>query len=226
MREFSRTSFNGFVLENRVIGFFEEPVRLKSGRLSNWYANWRRVSDFVYSLDELSDFVISFTRKVCLDPDCFYGVPEGATKLAVITQFKWAREWKRTRYEALALPMGRGKPKKHGDPRDRFFIGVPVGKTVVLEDVTTTGGSLLNTIGRLKEIGVDVIAAIGLTNRMAKRDSGESVKTAVESLGIPYYAMSNAIELLPMAFRDLQPSEPVADAVAAEFELEFGFELR
>ena len=35
--------------------------------------------------------------------------------------------------------MGRAKPKQHGSPEDKYFVGEPNGKIVVLEDVTTTG---------------------------------------------------------------------------------------
>jgi orotate phosphoribosyltransferase-like protein len=36
-------------------------------------------------------------------------------------------------------------------PKDKFFVGVPKGKTIVIEDVTTTGGSLIETLNGLKE---------------------------------------------------------------------------
>ena len=41
----------------------------------------------VFLLDKLTDFVVSFTKKLSLEPDCFYGVPEGATKLGILTQY-------------------------------------------------------------------------------------------------------------------------------------------
>ena len=47
--------------------------------------------------------------------------------------------------------MGRGKQKEHGDPKDKFFVGIPNGDTIILEDTTTTGSSLINTIIQLKE---------------------------------------------------------------------------
>ena len=42
MKRFSQAEFNDFILRNKVIGFFEEPITLKSGRISNWYVNLRR----------------------------------------------------------------------------------------------------------------------------------------------------------------------------------------
>ena len=133
MSNFNQEEFNRFILENNVVGFFEEPIRLKSGRMSNWYVNWRNIAEDVLLLDKLIDYVITFTENLGLEPDCFYGVPEGATKLAIITQYKWAKAQADYGPGKYVLPMGRGKPKEHGELKDRFFIGIPRGKTVVLE---------------------------------------------------------------------------------------------
>ena len=150
MAKFNQQKFNQFILENNVIGFFEEPITLKSGRLSFWYVNWRNVAQDVFLLDKLTDLVINFVEDLNLKPDCFYGVPEGATKLGILTQYKWAKKSSNFGLASHILPMGRGKPKDHGDLKDRFFVGMPRGETVILEDVTTTGSSLLETIEKLK----------------------------------------------------------------------------
>jgi len=218
MAKFNQQKFNQFILENNVIGFFEEPITLKSGRLSFWYVNWRNVAQDVFLLDKLTDLVINFVEDLNLKPDCFYGVPEGATKLGILTQYKWAKKSSNFGLASHILPMGRGKPKDHGDLKDRFFVGMPRGETVILEDVTTTGSSLLETIEKLKITGVKIIAAISLTNRMEKRDDGKSVKEAVEEKGIPYFQMSNVLELLPMTHQKLKPKMEIAQKVEEEFQ--------
>ncbi len=213
MDSFNQQDFNNFVIENNVIGFFETPITLKSGRVSNWYVNWRTPTTDALLLEKIAQFVITFTKKHGLTPTCFYGVPEGATKLGVITQYVWAKEsGNRT------VSMGRAKPKEHGAAKDRFFVGQPEGDVIVLEDVTTTGGSLLTTLKSLKEAGVNVIAAFGLTNRDEKRDNGTSVKEAVEELGIQYYALSNASELLPELITRTSPSNSIIDSVKRYFQ--------
>jgi len=218
MDNFNQEGFNQFVLNNNVIGFFEKPIKLKSGRMSNWYVNWRDLSNDVYLLNRLTNFIITFTNDLKLNPDCFYGVPEGATKLGIITQFKWAMNSYDISRKDYSLPMGRGKPKDHGDPKDKYFVGVPSGNTIILEDVTTTGGSLLTTIDNLIETDVNIIAAIGLTNRMELRDDRTSVKDAVEAKGVPYHHLSNGIELLQLAYRNLNPGETIKKGIEKEFE--------
>ncbi len=213
--DFNQEKFNQFIIDSGVIGFFEQPIKLKSGRMTNWYVNWR-IND-VFLMDKLSDFVIAFIKSLGLQPDCFYGVPEGATKLGIITQHKWAKQSSDFGEVSYVLPMGRGKPKEHGDIKDRYFVGEPRGKIVVIEDVTTTGGSLIETLRNLKEAGADIIGVVSLTNRMEKRDDGLSVKEAVEKEGFKFYNMSSSLELLPIIYNKLQPEEEIVKSIECEF---------
>ena len=220
---FNQGEFNKFIEESGVYGFFKDPITLKSGRKSNFYANWRNVVEDVYLTDKLADYVIAFAEKQGLKADTFYGVPEGATKLGVITQYKYAKGSAGYAKGSHVLAMGRAVPKDHGAPKDKFFVGVPKGKVVVLEDVTTTGGSLITTLNGLKEAGIDVAGVISLTNRMEKRDDGMSVKEAIEKIGPKFYSMSTATEMLPLMYKKLLPGEDIAKAIEKEFG-EFGVE--
>lgn len=217
MGTFDPREFSRFILENRVVGFFEREVTLKSGRKSNWYVNWRTVAADAFLTDRLSDFLIAFTSDLGIEPDAFFGVPEGATKLAVIATYKWARSSPSFAPGSNPLPMGRGRPKEHGDPKDRYFVGEPRGRTVVVEDVTTTGGSLLAALDQLSEAGAEVVAAIGLTNRMERRDDGRGVADAVAERGIAYRALSDATDFLPAAYRAFAPGEAIGRAIEGEF---------
>jgi orotate phosphoribosyltransferase len=215
---FDQDEFNKFIEENKVYGFFKDPITLKSGRKSHFYANWRNVVEDAFLTDRLSDFLIEFVRSKGLQADTFYGVPEGATKLGVIAQFKFAKASGNFSKGSHVLSMGRAKPKDHGDPKDKFFVGAPRGKVLVIEDVTTTGGSLLTALDGLKEAGVNVIGVISLTNRMEKRDDGQSVKEAIEAKGFAFYNMSSALEMLPRIYDSLKPGEEIARAVEKEFQ--------
>ncbi len=214
---FEQDEFNKFIIDHSIIGFFAEPVQLASGRTSHWYVNWRKAANDVWLMDRLTDYIISFAESKQLDADCFYGVPEGATKTGVIATFKLAKRSEGYGLNSHALPMGRARPKDHGSYEDRYFIGRPKGKTVVLEDVTTTGASLLNTIETLLANKVNIVAAVSLTNRMELRDDGISVQQAVNQKNLPYHHMSNALELLPMAYQRLKPSDEIAEFIEEEF---------
>ncbi|MFW9948550.1 MAG: hypothetical protein ACFFKA_00315 [Candidatus Thorarchaeota archaeon] len=195
--EIEKENFYNFIVENNVIGFFDEALTLKSGRKSYWYVNWRSVAEDVFLLDKVSDFLLSFVRYLKIIPDCFYGVPEGATKLGVITQYKWAFNDEDIKPGKYVLSMGRGKPKDHGAVKDKYFLGIPKGKVILVEDTTTTGSSIIKAIDDLLGVNVNIVAAIGLTNRNEIRDDGDTVEEAIKKKKVQYYAMSNALDLIP-----------------------------
>ena len=215
------SNFENFILDNDIIGFFDEPITLKSGRTSHFYVNWRHATIDAFLLDQVTDYLAAFITASGISWDSIYGVPEGASKTAVITAFKLAKAQQGFAPGSAVIPMGRAKPKDHGRPEDRFFIGKPRGRTIVIEDTTTTGLSLLQTLESLKEAEVEVVAAIGLTDRCEKRDDGLSVQEAVakfDNKGIPYLSMAKAIDLLPEAARRKNPSSKVTQALSEEFQ--------
>jgi len=244
MGSFNRDEFYEFILSNKVIGFYTEPIRLKSGRISPWYVNWRIITNDTYLIDKLTDYIISFAKSMDLYPKCFYGVPEGATKIAIILQYKWAKQQPDFAPREYPLPMGRGKPKAHGTPQDRYFIGMPKGETVIIEDVTTTGSSLLKILCELKALDIDVVGVISLTNREEltpiPRVDDESVvceysklyeelvgssyeyptkiEKIMKKLGIKYYSLSTATILLPEACIRFKPSNEILKSVKEYFE--------
>lgn len=208
---FDKKGFDEFILKNKVVGIKEEPFKLKSGRLSHWYANCRVLSDTSGLLEKTADFVIEFLKGQKLDFDYVYGVPAGATKLAVAINMKLGKN--NPNHKVI---IGREKPKEHGDPRDRYFIG-PIAEgdnIVVLEDVTTTGGSLISEIQKLKEAKVNVVAAIGLVNRMEKRDDGRSVAEYIKGqLGVQYLWLTDSHSLLPIVVKEGKLSKDLIDKV-------------
>ena len=215
---FKKEKFLNFIINNGVVGFFDGAITLKSGRKSHWYINWRTISNNVYTLNALVDYVTLFItdKELNYSRFCIYGVPEGATKVGLLTHYKMAMN---DMGGNKHISMGRGKSKEHGDLKDKFFIGEPKGNVVVIEDVTTTGGSLIKELNKLEELpGCNVIACIGLTNRMEKNDEGKSVKDLImDDFGIPYYAMSTAHDLLPK----LDIPENVKEEIVKEFD-EYG----
>ncbi|MBS3095337.1 hypothetical protein J4231_01535 [Candidatus Woesearchaeota archaeon] len=217
-KNFRQKRFNDFIIDNRVVGFYDEPIKLKSGRLSHWYVNWRGVSQDVYMLDEATDQVVGKILDSGVEFDCVYGVPEGATKLALLTQYKLARCSGSYGHGSHVMAMGRGNVKEHGKPEDRHFLGKPRGKTLVLEDVTTTGNSLFETVWLLRGMNVNVAMALSLTDRMELRDDGKIVSDFMKENGINYCRMSSALELLPMAYARLKPNRDIVRAVEREFE--------
>ncbi len=212
-------SFAEFILNNEIIGFFDKPLTLKSGRLSHFYVNWRKSTNDAWMLDQLTDYLVNFMREQKIACETLYGVPEGATKTAVIAALKLARQSPEFSQGSHVIAMGRAKPKPHGDPADRFFIGQPRGATFVLEDTVTTGLSLFQCLDQLLEAGIDVRGVICLTDRCERRDDGLTVPEYLQKKygsQISYHPMSRAPELLRLAIQQRQPPHDLVAALAKE----------
>lgn len=205
-----------FILEHDVVGFFDQPVRLKSGRTSHYYVNWRSVSEDTYLIDQATDFIVDFIAQQGWSPDCIFGVPEGASKLALLSQYKWAQRSPHFAKGSHVFAMGRGKPKEHGPLQDRAFLGHPRGQVVLLEDVTTTGDSLLRCVEQLRQLDLSIVAAVCLTDRMEPRQDGQHISRVLDSYKIPFVAMSQADQFLPAAIEKQQPSDDVKQALQQE----------
>jgi orotate phosphoribosyltransferase len=220
---FNQAGFNNFIIDNDIIGFKDPPVELNSGRRSNFYVNWRPILGTIKGVHIVSGYVLEFAKLEGLEPDCYYGVPAGANALAAIVQYRWGTSHEDFMERNYPLAMGREKPKDHGDPADKYFVSKPRGKTAVLEDVATTGGSLIAVLEKLGDANVDVEEVIVLTDRSQLSDDGRSVEEAVGDLGIDYYAMSRALRLLPHAYKKQKPGKRIGRKIEDEFR-DYGVE--
>lgn len=186
-------SFVEFALRNKVVTFHPEPIKLASGRMSNFYVNWRSICEDVFLFEELIEQIMIALQRLELSPDCIYGVPEGGTKLGLFLQYIHARSRPDYFPGHYVLSMGRGKPKERGPEQHRHYLGIPRGKVLLIEDVATTGDSILQTIERLKLLdAVTVTDVLVLTDREEIRDDGRTVRQAIEAQGARFHALSNA----------------------------------
>lgn len=191
---FRQKAFDKFIIENGICGFSEETIVLASGRITNFYVNWRNILQSTLRLEKLIPYIINFTIDNNISVDTFYGVPEGATPFGILAQYEFSKRFSMMDH---VIAVGRKEPKKgRGLEKDKFFVSRPQGKTVVIEDVTTVATNLIPVLISLQKGKVDVSGVITMTNRMEKRNDGLSVRQKVEQMGIPFYQMSSAPELL------------------------------
>lgn len=94
----------------------------------------------------------------------------------------------------LPLVYVRSKPKDHG--RGRQVEGVlPQGaKTVVIDDLFSTGGSILKAVAAARKEGADVIGTCGIFSyQLAALD------TNFQEAGLTYHTLTNYSELIDVA---------------------------
>lgn len=101
---------------------------------------------------------------------------------------------------ALAVPAGeglvgffvRGERKQHGLQRWVEGPVEPGDRVLVVEDTVTSGGSTVKAIERVREQGLEVVAATAVVDRLA--GGGEAIEAAAEA---PYRALVTIDEIYP-----------------------------
>src|SRR3989344_7892598 len=103
---FNQNEFNEFVKKNVLQ---EGLTKLKNGENSNYYFNWRNILKDSHLTNYVSEQIINFTLDNNLEPDCFYGVPEGMTALGLLTQNKWIEFYHKKIFsqKKFIFPIGR-----------------------------------------------------------------------------------------------------------------------
>ncbi|MBI5260905.1 MAG: orotate phosphoribosyltransferase [Bradyrhizobium sp.] len=171
----------------RKRSFGRGEITLASGRKSDFYFNLKPTM-----LDpEGAALLAELTYEALKDDqlDFVGGLEMGAVPLAgAIAQLSWLKG------HPIAAFFVRKKPKEHGArlaieglAKDENLQGKRV---VVVEDVTTTGGSAMKAVEALREAGANVV----LVFTMVDREEGASETFA--QAGIPFRSLYKASEFL------------------------------
>ena len=167
--------------------FGRGEITLASGRKSDFYFNLKPTM-----LDpEGAALLAELTYDALKDDELDYigGLEMGAVPLAgAIAQLSWIKG------HPIAAFFVRKKPKEHGAKllvegltRDETLAGKRV---VVVEDVTTTGGSAIKAVESVREAGGNVVLAFTMVDRE------EGAEAAFREAGIPFRALFKASEFL------------------------------
>lgn len=200
---FDKEAYKQFILDNERVTFSPEYFKLASDQKSRFYVNWRKKVNEKLGITSgknaqiTADFLLDFLESKSIEIDTFIGVPESMTMFAGEVQKKHAKRKNLNDYPLIAL---RKEPKSHGDLADRYFIGEPKGKIAVLEDITTTGDSLITKgIKPIQNAGYEVETALALTNRCPEKEYIEEL--VKQQTGIDYFSLIHVADLLPEAYK-------------------------
>src|SRR6516165_7467630 len=174
-----------YIIRRRSFGRGE--VTLASGRKSDFYFNLKPTM-----LDpEGAALLAEVTYEALRDDELDYigGLEMGAVPLAgAIAQLSWLKG------HPIAAFFVRKKPKEHGA---RLAIeGLAKGESlegkrvVVVEDVTTTGGSAMKAVEAVREAGGDVALVLTMVDRE------EGATEAFAEAGLAFRALYRATEFL------------------------------
>lgn len=168
----------------REIAVVHERVTLSSGAEADYYIDLRRVTLH----HEASPLIGRLLRE--LTADWTYrsvgGLTLGADPVATAVLHASAAEPDTDPVDAFVV---RKETKKHGMQRlieGPDITGLPV---LVVEDTSTTGGSVLTAVRSVLQAGADVVGVCTVVDR----DTG--ARQAVEAEGVPYRALLGLADL-------------------------------
>ena len=189
--------FATFLYKNDIIKFGN--FTLASGKDSSYYIDLRLVPSFPHEfrkmIKNLQNLVI---EKTGLDSfDSLASVPTGGL---VITS-------------ALAIEIVkpliyvRNKPKEHGTTQSiegKISSGM---KIIMVDDVMTTGTSVLNGIKQLKESGLSVSDVFVIINRLEGADKKFS------DIGVRIHQLTDILEITNILFQEKLIDEEILEKV-------------
>ena len=175
-----------FLYKNNIIRFGN--FTLASGKNSSYYVDLRLIPSYPHQfrkmIKNLQNLIV---EKTGLDDfDCLASVPTGGL---VVTS-------------ALAIEIVkpliyvRSKPKEHGTAKSiegKISAGM---KVVMVDDVVTTGTSVLNGIIQLKEAGLLVSDLYVIINRLEGGDK------ALSDIGVQTHQLTDILEITDILFQE------------------------
>lgn len=153
----------------------EEPFQLTSGEMSYDYVDGKKAISAGKNLRFVAEAVIEAAAAQGADFEAVGGLTMGADPIAHAVALVKGVQWFSVRKE----------PKGHGKGRMIEGAGLSEGTQVlIVEDVVTTGGTILKAIDAVEEVGATVVFAVSLLDR------GNAADGLLASRGIDYHPLT------------------------------------
>lgn len=158
------------------------PFTLRSGEESSWYLDARQTT-----FDGEGAALVGEAVFAVLDPgvEVIGGMTMGADPIAVATAVAGAARGRRLRAFAV-----RKEEKRHGTGGRMVGPVRPGDRAAILEDTTTTGGALVESLEVAADFGLVVMQAVAVVDR-----SGGVVAARLSERGVRYRALLTPADL-------------------------------
>lgn len=152
-----------------------ELFQLSSGEQSYDYIDGKRAMSTGPRLRQVAEAVIETARRLGVEFEAVGGLTMGADPLAHAVSIVAGCDW-------FAV---RKNPKAHG--KQRLIEGCDLTQSrrvLLVDDVVTTGGSIIQALDAIEESGGDVVLAVALVDR------GKTAADLLASRGIRYQPLA------------------------------------
>ncbi|MCE9651567.1 MAG: orotate phosphoribosyltransferase [Nitrosarchaeum sp.] len=189
--------FATFLHKNGIIKFGD--FTLASGKKSSYYVDLRLIPSYPHQfrtmIKQLQNTIIDNIR---LDNfDSLVSVPTGGLIIASALAIETVKP----------LIYVRSKPKDYGTSKSVEGQIFKRMKVVMIDDVATTGGSVINAIKSLKEADIVIEDAYVIVNRM------EGAEQALKELGVKMHSLTNIIQITQALHEQKLVSDDILEKV-------------
>ena len=186
-----------FLHKNDIIKFGD--FTLTSGKNSSYYIDLRLVPSYPHQfrkmVKNLQNLII---EKTGLDNfDSLASVPTGGLVVASALAIEVVKP----------LIYVRNKPKEHGTTKSIEGKTSAGMKVVMVDDVATTGTSVLNGIKQLKESGLLISDVYVIINRL------EGADKALDDMGIQIHQLTDILEITNVLFQEKLVTKEILDKI-------------
>ncbi len=171
--------FSAFLMQKEIIKFGD--FTLASGKKSSYYVDLRLVPSYPHQFRTMvKKLQNNIAEDIGLDSfDSLVSVPTGGLIIASALAIEIVKP----------LIYVRSKPKDYGTTKSvegQIHKGM---KVVMIDDVATTGGSVVNAIKSLKDANITIEDAYVIVNRM------EGADEALKELGVKLHSLANVMQI-------------------------------
>ena len=176
--------FVTFLHQKEIIKFGD--FTLASGKSSSYYVDLRLVPSYPREFRMMTKYLENqITEDIGLDNfESIVSVPTGGLVIASALAIETVKP----------LIYVRSKPKDYGTSKSvegKIHDGM---KVVMIDDVATTGGSVVNAIKSLTEVNVPVKDAYVIVDRM------EGATESLEGLGVKMHSILNILQITEILY--------------------------
>jgi len=186
-----------FLHQNDIIKFGD--FTLASGKKSSYYIDLRLVASFPHIFRKMTKNLQKLvSEKIGLDNfDSLVSVPTGGLVIGSALAIETVKP----------LIYVRDKPKDYGTTKSiegKIFSGM---KVVLIDDVITTGNSVINAIKQLKDAGLSISDVYVIINRL------EGANNTLELEEVNLYQLTDVLEITKILFQEKLVSKEILDKI-------------